>query len=248
MPEPDRSSDVPPAPTIPVVLIAGATGPLGRAAAAGFAAEGAAIGILGSDLGRLEALAADLDVPADRLAFGVGDLRTRDGTITAIQPIIDRFGRVDILLQLVGGWTGGTALIDLQADVIEDMLARHVWSTFHLAQAVVPGMVERSWGRVIAVTSTTAARPGPAMAAYVAAKAAQGAMLRSLARDVAPSGVTVNIVAVRTIDAEHAREREPSKQNAGWTTPEEIVATIRHLCSEDAAAVNGAIVPLDGRG
>jgi 3-oxoacyl-[acyl-carrier protein] reductase len=248
MTELERSSDTTAAPARPVVLIAGATGPLGSAAAATFGSAGAAVGILGSDATRLEALATESGVPPDRLELGVGDLRTLAGVTAAIGPIVERLGPVDILLQLVGGWTGGTALVDLEATVVEDMLARHVWSTFHLTQAVVPGMVTRSWGRVIAVTSTTVARPGPKAAAYVSAKAAQEAMLRSLARDVASTGVTVNLLAVNTIDAKHEREREPSKQNARWTTPEEIVSTIRYLCSDDASTINGALIPLDGGG
>ncbi|HEY7130697.1 MAG TPA: hypothetical protein VH440_00520, partial [Candidatus Limnocylindrales bacterium] len=61
------------------------------------------------------------------------------------------------------------------------------------------------------------------------------------------SGVTVNLVAARAIDAEHLRDREPSPKNAAWTTPEEIVATFRFLASDEAAAINGARIPLDGR-
>jgi NAD(P)-dependent dehydrogenase (short-subunit alcohol dehydrogenase family) len=59
--------------------------------------------------------------------------------------------------------------------------------------------------------------------------------------------VTVNMVAVRAIDVQHARERDPSPKNASWTTPEEVVATFRFLCSDEAAAINGARIPLDGR-
>ena len=75
----------------------------------------------------------------------------------------------------------------------------------------------------------------------------QETLLRVLAKEVAATGVTVNTVAVRAIDAEHVREHEPSPKNASWTTPEEVVATFRFLCSDDAAAINGARIPLDGR-
>ena len=72
-------------------------------------------------------------------------------------------------------------------------------------------------------------------------------ILKVLAKEVGGSGVTVNVVAVRQIDTEHAREGEPSPKNAAWTTPEEIVATFRYLASDAAAAINGARIPLDGR-
>jgi NAD(P)-dependent dehydrogenase (short-subunit alcohol dehydrogenase family) len=230
-----------------VALITGATGPLGRAAAAAFAADGVALGLVGTDPVRLESMVRDLDLAPDACIPAVADLRDAAAARSAVAAVVDRFGRIDILLHLVGGWTGGTALVDLDAEVLRGMLDQHVWSTFHVAQAVVPGMVEHGWGRVIGVTSTTTTAPGPKVGAYVAAKAGEEAMLRVLAREVAGGGVTVNTIAVSTIDAGHEREHEPSKTNAGWTTPEEIVATMRFLCSDAAAAVTGVRIPLDGR-
>ncbi|HET7704206.1 MAG TPA: SDR family oxidoreductase, partial [Candidatus Limnocylindrales bacterium] len=82
---------------------------------------------------------------------------------------------------------------------------------------------------------------------YAAAKGAQEILLRSLAKEVGGRGVTVNLVAVRAIDEKRERETAPSTKNASWTTPDEIAATIRYLCSDEAAAINGARIPLDGR-
>jgi len=230
-----------------VVLITGATGPLGRAAASAFAADDARLGLIGTNLHRLDAMAGELALAPDRWAPGVGDLRDRDAARSAVEAVVTRQGPVDVLLHLVGGWTGGTALVDLDPSVLDDMLGQHLWSTFHVVQAVLPAMLGRGAGRIVAVTSTAAASPGPRMAPYVAAKAAQEALLRSVARDVAGTGVTANLIAIKAIDADHERETAPSAKNASWTTPEEIVATIRYLCSEEAAAVNGARIPLDGR-
>ena len=83
--------------------------------------------------------------------------------------------------------------------------------------------------------------PGGPGAAYAIAKAAEETLLRTIAREVASTGVTANLVVVRKIDANHARETEPSPKNAAWTTPEEIAATMRFPCSDAAAAINGAI-------
>lgn len=231
-----------------VVLITGATGPLGRAAAAAFAADGARLGLVGTDAARLGALAGELALAETAWVPAVADLTDRDAARAAVALVEARFGRIDVLLHLVGGWTGGTPLAELDPEVLAGMLGQHVWSTFHVAQAVVPGMVARSWGRVIAVTSSATAAPGPKVAPYVAAKAAQEALLRVLAREVAGDGITVNTLAVKAIDARHERETAPSPKNAGWTTPEEIVATIRYLLSDAGAAVNGQRIALDGRG
>jgi len=227
-----------------VVAISGATGGLGRAAAAAFAADGARLGLLGTDRGRLEGLARELGLADDRWAAGVGDLRDEAAADAAFTAVTDALGPIDVLLHLVGGWTGGVTLTDVEPKVLEEMLGQHVWSTFHALRAVVPGMVERGHGRIVAVTplltDTPAAKQGP----YVAAKSAEEALLRTAAREVAGTGVTANLIAVKAIDVDGVRDREPSPKTAGWSTPDEIVATMRWLCSDDATAINGVRLPL----
>lgn len=109
-------------------------------------------------------------------------------------------------------------------------------------------MVERGSGRVLAVSSPLAADPGPRGASYALAKATEEVLVRSLAREVAGSGVTANLVLVRTIDAKRERESAPSARNVSWTTPEEITAALLFLASPAAAAITGARIPLHSRG
>lgn len=235
------------APTDPVILITGATGRLGRVVAATFAADGARLGLVGTDPGRLATMAAELALADARWAPGTGDLTTADGARTAVATVVERFGRIDGWFHLVGGWSGGTPIVELDADEIRAMLDQHLWSTFHVAQAVVPGMIERGWGRIVGVTVPFVAAPAANGAAYAVAKAAEETLIRTLAREVAGTGVTANLVVVRKIDAEHEREIAPAPKNAAWTTPEEIAAAMRSLWSDDAVAINGARIPLDGR-
>jgi NAD(P)-dependent dehydrogenase (short-subunit alcohol dehydrogenase family) len=108
-------------------------------------------------------------------------------------------------------------------------------------------MLERGHGRILAVSSPFASDPRAKGSSYAIGKAAEETLLRTLAREVAGSGVTVNMVLVRTIDAEHERETSPSSANASWTTPEEIADVLAFLASPAGAAVNGARIPLDGR-
>ena len=234
-------------PADPVVLITGATGGLGRVAAAQFAADGARLGLVGTDRGRLLAVANDLGLADDRWAPGVGDLTDPAGARGAVDAVTARFGRIDAWLHLVGGWAGGTAIVDLDHAEVREMLDQHLWTTLDVAQAVVPGMTERGWGRVIAVSTSAAMTPGPRGASYAVAKAAEDTLIRTLARELRGTGVTANLVVVKQIDTAHDRETSPSPKNASSTTPEEIAATLRYLCSDDAAAVNGARIPLDGR-
>jgi len=216
----------------PVVLITGATGPLGHAAAARFGRDLARLALVGRDRGRLEALAATAGLDPDRTLLVVADLRDRDAARSMAAQATARFGRIDVLLHAVGGWVGGTAVVDLDHDEVRRMLDAHLWSTLNVVQAVVPGMTERGFGRVLAVTSPLAANPGPKGASYAIAKSAEEVILRSLAKETAGTGVTANLLVVRAIAASGGSP-------ASATPPEDLVETIVHLASPGARSVTG---------
>jgi NAD(P)-dependent dehydrogenase (short-subunit alcohol dehydrogenase family) len=231
----------------PVVLITGATGPLGRAVAPRFARDGARLALVGRDHGHLAELGEGLGVGSDRWMPVPGELIDADSASAVANAVTAQWGRIDVLLHLVGGWVGGTAVVDLDPDEVRGMLDQHLWTTLHVVQAVVPGMVARGFGRVIAASAPLAADPGPKGASYAMAKAAEETLVRSLAREVSGSGVTANIVLISTLDAGHERETAPTTKNASWATPEEVAETMVFLASPAAAAVTGARIPLYGR-
>jgi NAD(P)-dependent dehydrogenase (short-subunit alcohol dehydrogenase family) len=235
------------APARPVVLVTGATGPVGRAAAARFAADGAVLALNGSDPGRLQSLVDGLDLPAGTVMAAPGDLTDAAAARMVATAVEERFGRIDVLLHLVGGWAGGTSVVDLDPAEVRSMLDQHLWTTLNVLQAVVPGMVARRYGRVVAVSSPFASTPGPKGASYAMAKAAEEALVRTLAREHASDGITANLLVVKAVDAALERETSPSKANASWVTPDEVADVLAWLASPAAAAVNGARIPLDGR-
>jgi NAD(P)-dependent dehydrogenase (short-subunit alcohol dehydrogenase family) len=231
-----------------VVAITGATGPLGRVATRRFGKSGACIGLIGRNQERLVEAATRARLAEGRWAAGVGELRTPDGVRSALERIERAFGRVDVLLHLVGGWAGGTPVVELDHDEVRSMLDQHLWTTLNMTQAVVPGMLERGWGRVVVVSSPFATEPAGRGASYALAKASEEVIVRSLAREVAGTGVTANVVVVRTIDMRHERETAPSPKNKSWTTPEEIADVLAFLSADEAGSINGARIPLFGRG
>ena len=156
-----------------------------------------------------------------------------------------RLGPIDVVLHLVGGYDAGAPVVDTDPVDLRRMLDQHLWTTFNVTQATVPGMVDRGWGRVMAVSTPTASDPTPKSAPYAVGKAAGEVLLRTLARETANTGVTVNLVVVKAIDVDGVRLTDPKK--ASWTTPDEIVATLRFLASDGAAAITGARIPLYGR-
>ena len=228
-----------------VVLITGVTGALGRETARVFAADGARLGLVGTDADRLRGVAGDLGLADARWVAAPGDLRHREDARTAVDTVTAAFGRVDVLIHLVGGYSAGTPIATLDPADVAEMLDQHLWTTLHLAQAVIPGMVERGWGRVLAVSPPVASEPPGKMAPYAIGKAAQEILLRTLAQEVAGTGVTANLVIVKAIDEDGLRATDPKK--ASWTGPDEIAAMFRFLASDEAAAVNGARIPLHNR-
>ena len=163
---------------------------------------------------------------------------------TAARDIVERFGRAEVLINLVGGFTGGKEVVELAEDDLSDMLRQHVWTTFHLAQAFVPHLKANGWGRFLVISSPRAFSPRGGNAAYAIGKAGGEVLTLSLAQDLRDTGVTANVILVRSIDVEHKRDREPTPDIASSTTPEEIAAAIMYLCSDEARVVNGARIPL----
>jgi NAD(P)-dependent dehydrogenase (short-subunit alcohol dehydrogenase family) len=223
-----------------VIVITGATGNLGRTAARAFTEQGAHLVLNGTDATRLRTLASELDLSEERVLLYAANLRDPASAPALAQAALNKFARVDILLHLVGGWSGGKTVPEWSAPTINEMLQQHLWTTFYLAQAFVPMLTANRWGRIIVVSSPVATRPTEKSAPYAIAKAAQETLMLTVAQEVKGTGVTANVLQVRAIDA----KREPGKLTG--TTPAEITATILYLCSKPAGVVNGARIPLYG--
>jgi NAD(P)-dependent dehydrogenase (short-subunit alcohol dehydrogenase family) len=223
--------------TEPVVLIPGATGVLGRAATRRFARDGALLVLVGRDLGRLQALAADTRLDPARRVLVPADLRDRDAARSMADQAIARFGRVDVLLQAIGGWAGGTAVVDLDPDQVRQMLDQHLWTTLYAIQAVVPGMLQHGFGRLLAVSTPVAANPGATGAAYAIAKSAEELLLRSIAKQSAGTGLTANLLVVKSIAA--------PGQGSG-TSVDDLVDMIAYLASPAAGSITGQRITVGG--
>lgn len=222
-----------------VVIISGASGVTGQLAARTFAAQGASLALLGSDPAHLDGLAHNLALPEERILTFAADLTRSSAVPKAAAAVQAKFGRADILLHLVGGWTGGKTLLETPIDDLQSMLNQHLWTTFYMTQAFLPLLAQNGWGRVIVISSPLAAHPSAKMGAYAIGKAAQETLLLTLAQEAKDNGVTTNILQVRSIDV---------KDEGKGTTPNELVAAMLYLCSDEAAKINGTRIPLIGAG
>ncbi len=227
-----------------VTVITGATGSLGSVVAHRFAELGARLALVSLDSGELKELGRDLHLPEDRELIRAADLSTQSDAEAAARAVVEKFGRAEILLHLVGGWEAGKALGQVSAAEVEAMLKQHLWTTFYTVRAFLPHLQVSRWGRVIIVSSPQAFGPPGYTAAYSIAKAAQQTLALTLAAELEGTSVTANVLLVQTIDVNHQRDRQRTTKNAKWTTPEEIAAAMVYLCSDDAGEINGARIPL----
>lgn len=226
-----------------VIVITGATGGLGQTVARVFADEGASLVLLSTDPDKLDALSRDLDLPSERIMTHAVDLTDPKAVRNSAEAVSAKFGQIDALIHLVGGWTGGWTIAESGLDEFESMLDQHAWTTVHLLRAFVPKLAANNWGRVIAVSSNSANNPPAKRAAYGMGKAAQEALLLSLANEFKGTNLTANVIQVHAIDGEGAGNPGQSVRGKG-TYPEEIAAAMLYLCTDEARKLNGARIPL----
>ncbi len=228
------------------VVVSGAGGELAAALAGELSARGANLALLGRNAGKLEALRASLALPDSRILVRSVDLADPAQAASAAEAAAERFGRVDALLHLAGGWTGGKTLLEADPADLRGMLEQHVWTSFHAARAFLPRLLANGWGRVVMVGTPLASRPNAKGGPYAIGKAGQEALLLTLSQELRGTGVTANLLLVRTIDAGREKVSAPAAANAAWTTPEELAAAVLYLLSEEAGTINGARIPLFG--
>jgi 3-oxoacyl-[acyl-carrier protein] reductase len=168
----------------------------------------------------------------------------RESSQKVLDAALTKCGRVDMLFTFIGGWIAGKSVSEVPPEEVEKMLSQHFWTSFYLAQAFIPHMRENDWGRYVIISTPGVGAPPANSLPYTVGKAAEETLMLTLSEELKHTGVTANVLRVRSIDVEHQREREPSPKNAAWTTPEEIAAALLYLCSEAANRVNGARIPL----
>jgi NAD(P)-dependent dehydrogenase (short-subunit alcohol dehydrogenase family) len=246
--------------------VTGSTMGIGRATAEALAAEGARVVVNG----RKEAAVKETVAALSRhgVAHGIAaDLATAAGARKVVDAVA-KIGSVDILVNNVGYFEVKEFAEIADQDWL-DMFELNVMSGIRLSRALLPGMLQRDWGRIVFIASEQSAKPNPGMAHYAMSKAAQVSVARSLAEMTRGTRVTVNSALVaptwsegveiflekiapglgKTVDGMKTAYFETTGAASllqRWAKPEEIAAQIAFLCSERASAINGAAQRVDG--
>ncbi len=230
-------------PSEQVIAVAGGAGLLGPTVVQRLAAAGGRVCVCGRDRSGLDALAAETTSEIDT---DVVDLLDAAATKAWADDLAERYGTVDGLVHLVGGWRGGTPIEDAPLedwDFLQGLLVRTVQ---HATQAFAPHLLASGWGRFVLISAGQAQAPTHPNAAYAAAKAASETWTLALADRFRGTGATANIVVVGAIVTPGMRAESPDKDFSTFTPAEEIAEAVAYLCSEAAASMNGQRLTLRG--
>lgn len=222
-------------------LVTGANGGLGIAVTqalldAGFAVVGLAPKIQQSDFKSpsFTALPAALDSLA--------------AAKKAADTVIARFGKIDVLAHLVGGFAGGQSVADTDDATFQRMFDMNLNSAFHMLRAVIPHMRKAGAGRIIAIGSRAAEAPGPSVGAYSASKAALVSLVRTVALENKDAGIAANVILPGTIDTPANRKAMSGADTSAWVQPASIASLIVWLAGDAGKDVTGAAIPVYGSG
>jgi len=229
-----------------VVLVAGGTGGLGRAVSLAFLEEGNRVVVTyrkQEELDTLKNLAVGKGSQLDGFRVDVSD-EAEVGKL--VEGIVAQHGRLDAMVNTVGGYAGGVKLWELDTKVFDQMLSLNLRSGYVLSRAAVRVMFKQGRGAIVNIAAKAAIDHDAGAAAYAASKAAAVAMMDSLAEDLKGTGIRVNSVLPSIIDTEANRRAMPQADFAKWPKPEDIARVIVFLCGDDAKVIHGAAVPVFG--
>lgn len=224
-----------------VAVITGGTGALGQAVAQAFLQAGARVTVT---------YTRETEFSTLRERAGMNEnlvgIKTNVLDETSVQALVQQTGRIDILVNTVGGFLGGVPIADMTWEQFEKMLALNLKSAFLCCKYILPVMIQQNGGRIINIGSQGGQKGGEGISAYGAAKAGLINFTQSLAAEGKRHHITANAIIPAVIDTPANRQAMPNANFAEWVTPEAVAQTILFLASEAAQAINGAIVPVGG--
>ena len=230
-----------------VIIVTGAAGNLGRAVAARVQAQGAKTALVERSDEHLKAAYAELKNSAQHWLAGGVDMTSPDAVSAMAAEAHKRFGRIDGLVNTVGGFRGGKPVHETELaewDFLYDLIVR---TTLNGCRAVIPYMLRSQSGSIINIGSRNVFQGSPNYAAYSAAKTTVLRITESLAGELKAHGIKVNCILPGTIDTPQNRADMPKADFSTWVPPQDLAHVVAFLLSDEARSVTGAAVPVYGR-
>ena len=231
-----------------VVMVTGAAGNLGAAAARAFYQSGANMVLVDRSPDRLQKLFPELaDSSRHYLATAI-DLNDAAGFEQSAKSAVDKFGRIDVLVNTAGGYRAGTPVHETPLEDWDFLMNLNARSIFTTCRAVIPHFLKQGSGRIVNVASRAATIGEANAAVYSVSKTAVVRLTESMAAELKDLSINVNCVLPGVIDTPANRQAMPEADHRRWVTVEALADVILFLASDYAGAINGAAVPVYGRG
>jgi NAD(P)-dependent dehydrogenase (short-subunit alcohol dehydrogenase family) len=224
------------------VMVTGAGGNLGKAVAAAFAERGARLVLVAR---HQEALSAAFGALKDA-ALIPADLLDRGQAQAAVGAAVQRFGRVDVLCHLAGGFRMGEAVHETADSTWNFLFGINARTLVNIAQAMVPHMIESGGGKIVNVGAYAAQQGAAQMGAYCAAKSSVIRLTEAMSAELKEKNINVNCVLPTIIDTPENRAAMPDADPARWVAPQALAEVIVFLASDAAGALHGAAIPVTG--
>jgi len=231
-----------------VVIVTGAAGNLGTAVAGTFRAAGARLVLVDHDPDRLSRLFPDLVSSPDHYLAAPVDLTDEAAVKAMVDQTLSRFGRIDVLVNVAGGYRGGTPVHETPLATWDFLLNLNARTVYIASSAVIPAMLRQGSGKIVNVAARAALQGAAKMGAYSASKSAVMRLTEAMAAELKNDGINVNCVLPGTIDTPDNRAAMPKADTSRWVQPEALADVILFLASDAARAVHGAAIPVYGTG
>jgi NAD(P)-dependent dehydrogenase (short-subunit alcohol dehydrogenase family) len=226
-----------------VVMLTGAAGNLGRAVAARFAARGDSLVLCDRRREDLERL---YGAESANMLYAAVDLLDPKQVDAAVQAAGARFGGIDALVNIAGGFRMGEAVHETSDANWDFLFDINVRTLRNAVRAVVPQMIARGGGKVVNIGAHSALKGVAGMGAYCAAKSAVIRLTESMAAELRAKNINVNCVLPTIIDTPENRAAMPKADPSLWVAPGDLANTIVYLASDEARAIHGAALPVTG--
>lgn len=230
-----------------IVVVTGGAGNLGTAAVKRFYGAGARVAVIDRERDMVTSVFGDEIPEGDYCLYVAGNLLDEASVAEMTQKIMDRFGRIDVLINIAGGFSMGPPLHETPLKTFEFMMDLNAKSVFLMCRAVIPHMLDQGGGKIVSTAARAGLKGAAKMGPYTASKAAVIRLTEAMAAELRDDNINVNCIMPGTIDTPGNRKDMPNADFGKWVQPESLAGVFFFLATDQARDINGAAIPVYGR-
>ena len=229
------------------VVITGGTGALGTAVSEIYLKQGCQVAIPYIENDQLQSFQNKIGDLKSRVMLRQANVTVETEVKNFFQAVLDKFDQLDVLVNIVGGFVGGTPVAEMELEDWNRMMDTNLKSAFLCCRDVLPHMIQRKYGKIVNISARAGLTGIPELSAYCVSKSGVRVLTESIAHEVKDFGINVNSIMPSIIDTPTNRNSMPNQNYSGWVPPSKIAEVVYFLTSDAADIINGAAIPVYGR-